>query len=419
MVEIAKKTKQKQLSRQTKRQKTNAPAVEPAPASQAKKARKTKEKTEKTKKPATAVAVAPVVQEVSTIDDSYFRVVTGSYERLLHGLDIYWPSLTKESDEVSEVSATESKDKDNTKLRFEPVFAFPAHIGCLKAIGAGGNYLASGSTDELIKLYDLKNRKELGTLMHHDGTITSLEFCNKTHMISAGDDGKLCIWRTKDWECLRILKGHTGAINCADVHPTGRVALSVGADRTLRSWDLTIGGKLTSSKLKQAGNIVRWSLTGQQYAIVTGRQIDIYNVANAKITRTFLTRTTLHCLRYAKDKAGRDLLVLGGDDKRLRIYHADEEEPIVDFVAHDARIKDLSILPSASTTRPTVIVTVASSGQIRIWDLEHLLLLAKQADPAIKTTATTTTAKSVTPLGDYNTGCRITCVLAVHGFAKQ
>jgi hypothetical protein len=74
----------------------------------------------------------------------------------------------------------------------------------------------------------------------------------------------------------------------------------VGADRTLRSWDLTIGGKLTATKLKQstlyhlylfymyvinnmdvcvAGNIVRWSPSGKQYAVVSGRNIDIYNTA--------------------------------------------------------------------------------------------------------------------------------------------
>jgi hypothetical protein len=41
------------------------------------------------------------------------------------------------------------------------------------------------------------------------GTITTLAFFSKTHMISTGEDGKLCIWRTKDWECLRVLKGHT------------------------------------------------------------------------------------------------------------------------------------------------------------------------------------------------------------------
>ncbi|RKP22290.1 WD40-repeat-containing domain protein [Syncephalis pseudoplumigaleata] len=220
-------------------------------------------------------------------------------------------------------------------------------------------------------------------------------------MISTGEDGKLCLWRTKDWECLRVLKGHTGAIHCADVHPTGRVALSVGADRTLRSWDLTIGGKLTATKLKQV------------YMVTHGMQhswphctLESQWEANAQVTRTFTTRTTLHCLHYAvTDKAHEELLVVGGDDKRLRIYHADQEAPLCEMEAHNARIKDLAVLPATSTGRPTVIVTIASSGQIRVWSLEQLL--AEKP----------TTMSSRALLGEYDTGSRLTCVLAVHGFA--
>jgi len=40
------------------------------------------------------------------------------------------------------------------------------------------------------------------------GSITSLQFQDRTHLLSASDDGTICIWRTSDWECLKILKGH-------------------------------------------------------------------------------------------------------------------------------------------------------------------------------------------------------------------
>ncbi|KAI8049713.1 WD40-repeat-containing domain protein [Syncephalis plumigaleata] len=361
-----KQQQQKQKDKRTKRQKTETTTT-------------SEDLRSVTKKNEATSSTTATPTEPNTVDHSYFRVVTGSYERLLYGIDVYWND------------ANEEDKTSSSRLQFKPVFAFPAHIGCLKAVGAGGNYLATGSTDELIKLYDLKNRKELGTLMHHDGTITTLAFFNKTHMISTGEDGKLCIWRTKDWECLRVLKGHTGAIHCADVHPTGRVALSVGADRTLRSWDLTIGGKLTSTKLRQAGNIVRWSPS----AVVSGRNIDIYNTADAKVCRTFTTRTTLHC---------DELLVVGGDDKRLRIYHADKDKPLCEMEAHNARIKDLAILPSASNDHPTVVITISSSGQIRVWDLAQLLTSSTASDAL---------------LGEYDTESRLTCALAVHGFIKS
>lgn len=40
------------------------------------------------------------------------------------------------------------------------------------------------------------------------GTITCLAFCNDSHMLSGSEDGTICIWECKSWECLKILKGH-------------------------------------------------------------------------------------------------------------------------------------------------------------------------------------------------------------------
>jgi len=89
---------------------------------------------------------------------STFKVIAGSYEKLLYGLD---------------GSVTTSED-DESKLEFhlKPIFIFPAHVSCIKAVAAspgGGKWLASGSADEIVKVWDLRRRKEIGGLMHHEG----------------------------------------------------------------------------------------------------------------------------------------------------------------------------------------------------------------------------------------------------------
>ncbi len=90
-----------------------------------------------------------------------FKVVAGSYEKLLYGLD-----------------GCVSID-DETKLQFhlKPIFIFPAHVSCIKAVSAspnGGKWLATGSSDEIIKVWDLRRRKEIGGLMHHEGFFFAL-----------------------------------------------------------------------------------------------------------------------------------------------------------------------------------------------------------------------------------------------------
>ena len=192
---------------------------------------------------------------------SAFKLVTGSYEKLLYGLE---GSITLDEGDGNRISVS-----------LKPIFIFPAHVSCVKAVSGspiGGKWLATGSVDEVVKVWDLRRRKEVGGLMHHEGessytsrrsdpsvetllycvllgSITELHFPSRSHLISASEDGTIAIFHARDWVVLRVLKGHKGRINSVGIHPSGKVALSVGADKTLRMWDLMRGKGSASTKL--------------------------------------------------------------------------------------------------------------------------------------------------------------------------
>ena len=81
-----------------------------------------------------------------------FIITAGSYEKILYGLEGSFPS-----------------GSDTPVLH--PIFIFPAHLACVKAVAAspGGKWLATGSEDEFIKVWDLRRRKEVGSLSQHSG----------------------------------------------------------------------------------------------------------------------------------------------------------------------------------------------------------------------------------------------------------
>ncbi|KAK4057750.1 Protein mak11 [Microbotryomycetes sp. JL221] len=135
-------------------------------------AKDTKAPTSRTQTRTAAAAAAPPkqsptgskrVKQVSAAP-STFVVSAGSYERLLYGLKCEWTSTSTKA--------------SKSKLTIEPYFAFPAHLSSLKTVAAsmmvspdtgserkvGGKYLVSGGTDEIIKVWDLKRRREVGTL---------------------------------------------------------------------------------------------------------------------------------------------------------------------------------------------------------------------------------------------------------------
>lgn len=93
-----------------------------------------------------------------------FTIVVGSYEKLLYGIEGTYEAGTESTAEASTSTAPIPTLK--------PVFIFPAHVASVKALAAspgGGRWLATGSSDEIIKVWDLRRRKEVGGLMQHQG----------------------------------------------------------------------------------------------------------------------------------------------------------------------------------------------------------------------------------------------------------
>lgn len=91
-----------------------------------------------------------------------FVVIAGSYEKLLYGI---------EGSYASSSSSTFTHGTEAARPDVAPVFIFPAHLAYVKCIAAspGGKWLATGSEDEFIKVWDLRRRKEVGSLSQHSG----------------------------------------------------------------------------------------------------------------------------------------------------------------------------------------------------------------------------------------------------------
>ncbi|KAI1320806.1 p21-activated protein kinase-interacting protein 1-like protein [Mortierella claussenii] len=340
------------------------------------------------------------VPEGASLED--FRIVAGTYENILYGVDAYW--------------------NEDMTLRLSPIFIFAAHIGCIKSLAIGGHFLASGSTDEKIQLYDLKRRKELGALLQHQGTITSLTFHNRTHMLSGSDDGKVCVWRSKDWECLKIMKGHQASVHSIAIHPSGKIALSVSADHSVRLWNLLLGKQASMTRLQGEGLKVAWSPSGTGYSIMFDQEVGIYDMATAKCIRTIkpARKTRMNAMAYYKD----EYLIVGYEDKMIRVYSTGTGDLVKTLVGHTSRIKALDLITVPYTPEETsnkefvgrsgtkmvdVLASVSSDGTILVWNLEDVVAPAANVEEA----------SMKTHIGEHKTDMRVTCLSIQRGIWKN
>jgi len=250
------------------------------------------------------------------------------------------------------------------------------------------------------------------------GSITHLSFPTRSHLVSASEDGIICIFRARDWVSLRSLKGHKGRVNSVAIHPSGKVGLSVGKDNALRMWDLMRGKGSASTKLGKEGELVRWSLKGDRFVIQSGKSLDIY-LTDMSLMQTITHTSRVHDLRFCKCEGdeNREFLLVAGEDKKVVVYDTaggdDTSLPIVgELVGHQNRVKAVDIItvslpssaPSTQTTSTTLACTISSDGWIRVFDLASL------------STSKTGTAVQLQSMGEYDTkGSRLTCLTLADG----
>lgn len=150
---------------------------------------------------------------------------------------------------------------------------------------------AIGSTDDVIKVWVLHRKKEIGWLMPRKCIQCSTYLLNtngryEDHNLKAAPfplarvsslrqkttDCFCPIIHTCNWVVLRTLKGHKGHANSAAVHPSNKVVLSVGEDNTLRLSQFVRSASNKVGYLQEL-DLFLYGVEGEVIRIVTRRTV--------------------------------------------------------------------------------------------------------------------------------------------------
>lgn len=290
--------------------------------------------------------------------DVCIQVVTGSYERVLHGFSATIPSqLVRNNTAPEETNGSVDGQPKEGDVSFSDTFLFTAHTSAVRCLALSPStdsdkrILATGSSDERINLYHISTtppkkatpsvssllgsaiaenagNRSLGSLIHHDRAITCLQFPTKSKLFSAAEDNTIAISRTRDWTVLSSIKapipkphgrpsGDTAGpgelpagVNDFAIHPSQKLMLSVGrGERCMRLWNLMTGKKagvlnFDRDLLAQVGEgrhssgegrQVLWDTAGESYIVGFERGAAIFGMeSKAKAVITPSPPTKLH-----------------------------------------------------------------------------------------------------------------------------
>lgn len=281
-------------------------------------------------------------------------ICLGTYERILYG----WEVTLSQSGTVSE-----------TKV----VFAIPVHQGYVKSIATTGRHLVTGGTDEIIKVFDLRKKREQGTLTHHSGTITSLAFHSTTHLLTASSDATIHLLRTKDWESLLCLGKHKDdSVEVVAMHPSGKLAVSVGKKNEMKVWDLQTGKQAATSRVPLKDALVaEWDTSnGEYFLLASDTQVLVFQTSSLEVPMISKKIPKLHSAVFVYVQ-GRLFVVFGGEGPRIHYFAVDNHEDVKCFDSgHTPRVK---CLKSVKVGDVSYLVSASSDGTIKLWNFTQIL----------------------------------------------
>ena len=376
-------------------------------------------------------------QKMASIFSSGLVIAAGTYDGVLAGWEF-----------------TEETTNNASKAHVRPLkltFATGVHEGSIRSLCIAGNIkldepgaLLSCGYDETLKIHDWNKRQtssgEIRTPAGF-GTPICSAFAppagHSTHcVVGFSGDGKICIYKKRDWAIQHVLAGHDGGLGALAVHPTGKLALSGGlTDGKLKLWDLTKGRLSFVNKIKPVSTRVGrpryepitsviWSEGGDFYAFSHDVHITVREVATGKALLDVELPSRVNQLALMSGPEGLFVAAACNDGSLPVLAVEDNEdesrkaimaiEPVDSHLAREERFKCIQ------SVRDYYVVTANSAGVVSLMDLHGAInMMMSESEEVDESEKQNSDASGDTELAveiiesvRLGTGARITCLAA-------
>jgi cytochrome c len=155
-----------------------------------------------------------------------------------------------------------------------PLVCAPAHAqlrghgGPVRAVAIApdGETAISGSFDSSAIRWSLKRNAALQVLRFHEGAVNAVAMLQDGRVATAGEDGRIALWRAGEERPERVLEGHQGPVVALAVAPDGATLASGSWDRTVRLWPVAGGAPRVLEGHQQNVNAVAFTPDGRTLA---------------------------------------------------------------------------------------------------------------------------------------------------------
>jgi WD40 repeat protein len=259
------------------------------------------------------------------------------------------------------------------------------HTGALSslAFSPDGKFLASGSNDKSIILWDVAERQPTGqSLIGHKAPVLGLAFSpDGQRLASASADNTILLWDLTTHQPHGLpLTGHTDPVLSLAFSENGQFLVSGSADGTVILWNLAKDRPILAGQKGPVSNVAfspngKWLASSscgdfKEYSNnCTKGEIRLWDVASGQLAGVLpppnMDRGHTDWVNTVAFSPNSKFLASGGADNKIFLWDPEERKPIKEFLSgHTKRIYSVAFSQDGD-----ILASGSEDGTIRLWDV--------------------------------------------------
>ncbi|WP_414582614.1 NB-ARC domain-containing protein [Scytonema sp. PCC 10023] len=229
-----------------------------------------------------------------------------------------------------------------------------------------GCTLASGSQDQTVKLWDVSTGQCLTTLDEHNGGIWSVAFSPDGHMLASGsEDQTVKLWDTSTRQCLKTLSGHSNRVTSVAFSPDGHILASGNDDQTVRLWNVSTGQSFQTLLHHNSTGICSVAFNPDGQTLATGcrdKVVRLWDVNNGRCLQILQGHTDwVASVAFSLDG---HTLISGSHDQTVKLWDISTGRCLTTLPGHSTRVWSVAFSPDSQT-----LASGSDDQTLRLWDV--------------------------------------------------